>query len=189
MQLTIEPYRSLTVVPTPERAFDLDTFTICFMSKDRERSIEHRKEQCDHFLIEQLREEVELMLVGLRPGHMRSTELLATTDGSGAAKVTREERGSPSNFLPPRTFAGWFFNVSLRSVQQAWRGVTTQEVAVSGDSCFQLLDLLGKVHGQKVSVNREKHSQVSLARRDVNTQEATVSRVTPASNSLTCWRR
>ena len=29
-------------------------------------------------------------------------------------------------------------------------------------SCFQLRDLLGKVHGQRV--NREKHSQVSPAR-------------------------
>ena len=35
----------------------------------------------------------------------------------------------------------------------------------SRDPCFQLRDLLGKVHGQRV--NREKHSQVSPARRGV----------------------
>ena len=38
-----EPYHSITVVPTFEGAFDLDTFTICIMSKDSERRIWHRK--------------------------------------------------------------------------------------------------------------------------------------------------
>ena len=50
--LSIEPYRSITVsAQLLERAFDLDTFTtICFMSKESERSIEHRKEQmCSNF--------------------------------------------------------------------------------------------------------------------------------------------
>ena len=42
VQLAIEPYRSTTVVPTLERAFDFDTFTICFVSKDSERNIEHK---------------------------------------------------------------------------------------------------------------------------------------------------
>ena len=52
-------------MPTLERAFRLETFLICvFLSKDSELRTECRDVQFRYFLIELLREEVDLVLVG-----------------------------------------------------------------------------------------------------------------------------
>ena len=58
-------FSSITVVPTLESAFKLETFLICvFLSKDGELRTECRDVQFRYFLIELLREEVDLVLVG-----------------------------------------------------------------------------------------------------------------------------
>ena len=59
---------SITVVPTLERAFDLDTFSIwLFLSEDHELLTECWKVQFRHFLMELFRQEVDIFLVVLKP--------------------------------------------------------------------------------------------------------------------------
>ena len=58
-------FSSITVVPTLESAFKFETFLICvFLSKDGDLRTEYRDVQLRYFLIELLREEVDLVLVG-----------------------------------------------------------------------------------------------------------------------------
>ena len=58
-------FSSITVVPTLESVFKLETFLICvFLSKDGELRIECRDVQFRYFLIELLQEEVDLVLAG-----------------------------------------------------------------------------------------------------------------------------
>ena len=58
-------FSSITVVPTLESAFKLETFLICvFLSKDCELRTECRDVQFRYFLIELLQEEVDLVHVG-----------------------------------------------------------------------------------------------------------------------------
>ena len=58
-------FSSITVVPTLESAFKLETCLICvFLSKDGELRTECRDVQFRYFFIELLQEEVDLVLLG-----------------------------------------------------------------------------------------------------------------------------
>ena len=69
--LSTETHSSTTVVTTLERAFNLDTCTIClFLSRDGERRPECRKVQCHHFSMGLVRQEIAIVSENKNPVHV-----------------------------------------------------------------------------------------------------------------------